>query len=123
MCASIGIASQAPGSNRDWLAFGRDAMSHQGPGSAGAWWSTDVCVGLGLRLLPPIDRAPGGHQPMGGGEGLSYNFQELQRGIQAKGHFFQSKKDTVVDLPTCRGGVAIASSLINGIAAKIMIKL
>ena len=109
MCGIIGIASRSPIRDQEWLRDGRDAMAHRGPDDADNWWSTDGRVGLGHRRLAIIDLSPAGHQPMQDSTGLTvvlngeiYNFQEVRRELQDKGHDFHSHSDTEVILSAYR---------------------
>ena len=86
MCGIIGVASRRPLADRQWLAAGRETMSHRGPDDAGEWWSADGRVGLAHRRLAIIDLSAGGHQPMCDEararvivfNGEIYNFRELR---------------------------------------------
>src|ERR1700693_5902241 len=106
MCGLVGIASQTPVADRDWLVVGRDAMAHRGPDDAGEWWSADGCVGLAHRRPAIIDLSPAGHQPMSDATGRLtivfngeiYNFAELRAELAAKGRVFRSHSDTEVIL-------------------------
>ena len=77
-----------------------DALRHRGPDDAGVW--TDGTVGLGSRRLAVIDLSARGHQPMSNEDGSIrivfngeiYNFQDIRRDLEAKGHRFQSNTDT-----------------------------
>ena len=79
-----------------------DLIAHRGPDGEGVW--VDGSVGLGHRRLAIIDLSPGGRQPMAisSGDihvtfnGEIYNFQELRRELEAKGHRFRSRSDTEV---------------------------
>lgn len=63
-------------------------------------------VGLGHRRLSIIDLSEAAHQPMTNEDGKIwivfngeiYNFQEIRRGLEKKGHSFKSKSDTEVIL-------------------------
>jgi asparagine synthase (glutamine-hydrolysing) len=63
-------------------------------------------VGLGHRRLSIIDLSKAGHQPMSNEDGSIwivcngeiYNFKELRKGLESKGHTFKSKTDTEVIL-------------------------
>ena len=64
MCGIIGIASNRPILDRDWLISSRDEMSYRGPDDFGVWWSKESNVGLAHRRLSIIDLSNAGHQPM-----------------------------------------------------------
>ncbi len=74
-------------------------ITHRGPDDQGVAL-TDTSA-LGMRRLAIIDLA-GGHQPISGcDEGLTvvfngeiYNFRELQRDLEARGHRFNTHSDT-----------------------------
>jgi len=77
------------------------AMTHRGPDSQGLL--IDGLLGLGMRRLSVID-PEGGSQPMTGEtpgihvvcNGEIYNFRELRRELEAKGHRFATRSDTEV---------------------------
>jgi len=82
-------------------------QSHRGPDDSGVWdWksSDGSYVGLGSRRLAIIDLSPDGHMPMSNEDGTVwityngevYNFAELRRELQSKGHRFGSETDTEV---------------------------
>jgi asparagine synthase (glutamine-hydrolysing) len=104
MCGLVGVASTTPIADLAWLGIARDTLIHRGPDDAGAWWSEDGRVGLAHRRLSILDLSPLGHQPMHlPGRGLSivfngeiYNFVELRRELEQKGHAFRSRSDTEV---------------------------
>jgi asparagine synthase (glutamine-hydrolysing) len=101
-----------------------DVLAHRGPDDEGMvfikedqYWevkkSSELLqdkdgyeVGLGHRRLSIIDLSEAGHQPMCNEEGTIwivlngeiYNFQDLKRGLEKKGHLFKSKSDTEVIL-------------------------
>jgi asparagine synthase (glutamine-hydrolysing) len=82
-----------------------DTMVRRGPDAGGLWLSPRAA--LGNRRLVVID-AEGGRQPMvaddAAGEvvltynGELYNFRELRRELQARGHRFRTRSDTEVVL-------------------------
>lgn len=125
MCGIVGIASQIPIENRDWLIRGRDAIAHRGPDDAGLWWASDASVGFGHRRLSIIDLSPAGYQPMSdaSGElcivfnGEIYNFTELRAILVAKGHTFRSQTDTEVVLNAYREWGAQCVVHLNGMFA------
>jgi asparagine synthase (glutamine-hydrolysing) len=125
MCGIVGIVSNNPQAQRAWLAIGRDAMTHRGPDDAGEWWSGDGRVGLAQRRLAIIDLSPAGHQPMHDASGtLSivfngeiYNFADLRKELNAKGHGFRSHSDTEVILAAYREWGTDCLSRFNGMFA------
>lgn len=80
-----------------------DAIAHRGPDGAGVW--TAPGVGLGHRRLSIIDLG-GGAQPMLTPDeslavtfnGEIYNFAEVRRELEGKGHRFRTDSDTEVIL-------------------------
>lgn len=77
------------------------AMTHRGPDSQGILM--DDSLGLGMRRLSIID-LEGGAQPMTGEapgvhvvcNGEIFNFREMRRELEAKGHRFATRSDTEV---------------------------
>lgn len=80
------------------------ALAHRGPDDAGTWTSPDGRIGFAHRRLSIIDLSPRGHQPMTTAEGdlavvyngEIYNYPELRRELERKGHCFRSDSDTEV---------------------------
>ena len=110
MCGIVGCVSAGGMINPDLLIRMRDTMRHRGPDDAGVWWSSDRRVGLAHRRLAIIDLSPAGHQPMQSEKGdvcitfngEIYNFQDLRRVLEEKGHVFQTRTDTEVILAAYR---------------------
>ncbi len=125
MCGIVGIASQSEKVRPDFLESMRDSMSHRGPDDAGVWQSSDGRVRLGHRRLAIIDLSPGGHQPMSdiAGQlwitynGEIYNYQELRRELEARGHRFRTASDTEVILETYRAWNTDCLSHLHGMFA------
>ena len=77
-------------------------LDHRGPDQYGVY--TDAWVSLGHRRLSVIDLSEHGRQPMSNEDGTVwvtyngeiYNFPELRRTLEAKGHVFRSRTDTEV---------------------------
>ncbi|HEY6046620.1 MAG TPA: asparagine synthase (glutamine-hydrolyzing) [Pyrinomonadaceae bacterium] len=75
------------------------AIAHRGPDDQGVLVSG--AAAMGMRRLSIIDLA-GGHQPMSGCDsevtivfnGEIYNYRELQRELEARGHRFKTHSDT-----------------------------
>ena len=74
-------------------------LIHRGPDDQGYY--VEGAVGLGMRRLSIIDLTTG-HQPMSNEQGTIwivfngeiYNFEDLRRELQARGHVFRTKSDT-----------------------------
>lgn len=100
MCGIIGIlnANGEPVDRGNILSMAA-VMSHRGPDGEGAY--CDGPVGLAHRRLSIIDLS-GGTQPMSNEDGSVwitfngeiYNFPDLKRDLEAKGHRFRTKSDT-----------------------------
>jgi asparagine synthase (glutamine-hydrolysing) len=104
MCGIAGTLAADPKAMPDSEAVERmcDAMVHRGPDDHGTL--TDGPCALGHRRLSIIDLRPAGAQPMTNEDGSIavvvngeiYNFQELRRELEAKGHTFKSRSDSEV---------------------------
>lgn len=78
-----------------------DRMWHRGPDSEGVWLGTGVA--LGMRRLAIIDLETG-DQPLWNEDksvivvmnGEIYNFRELRKGLEERGHKFYTRSDTEV---------------------------
>src|SRR5262245_38796783 len=86
-----------------------DLIAHRGPDGQGVW--TSGALGFGHRRLAIIDLSPAGRQPMlsadDGGlvitfNGEIYNFLDLRRDLEGRGHTFRSRTDTEVILAAYR---------------------
>ena len=79
-----------------------DVIAHRGPDQDGVW--CDEHVTLGHRRLSIIDLSEAGRQPMPNEDGAVqvvfngeiYNFAEIRKDLEAKGHVFTSHSDTEV---------------------------
>jgi asparagine synthase (glutamine-hydrolysing) len=82
-------------------------QAHRGPDDSGLWerrFPDGSYVGLGSRRLAILDLSADGHMPMCNEDrtvwitynGEIYNFAELRRELQSKGHHFASNTDTEV---------------------------
>ncbi len=100
MCGICGIISEAsvePHELGDMLRI----ISHRGPDDEGVF--TAGGVGLGARRLSIID-LPGGRQPIANEDGTVwvihngeiYNYLELRRALEQRGHAFRTRSDTEV---------------------------
>jgi len=106
MCGISGVVNCG---SRQTLARMTQVQTHRGPDDAGLWEhrSPDGSyVGLGSRRLAILDLSPGGHMPMANESGSIwityngevYNFRDLRRELEGKGHRFFSGTDTEVVL-------------------------
>ena len=76
-------------------------LAHRGPDDEGHW--SDASAALGHRRLSVID-IPGGHQPMVTEDGRValayngeiYNYRDLRRELEGRGHRFRTEGDTEV---------------------------
>src|SRR4051812_14673447 len=77
-----------------------DAIRHRGPDDGGVY--ADGPVGLAHRRLSIIDLSAAGHQPLCSADGSAwisfngeiFNYVELRRELEARGHAFRSHSDT-----------------------------
>ena len=106
MCGICGVLTPTavgPDELRRVAAMTRD-LRHRGPDASGEW--SDGPVALGHRRLAIIDLSPEGNQPLLNEDGTAaivvngeiYNFLELRRELEAKGHRFRSRSDSEVIL-------------------------
>jgi len=82
------------------------ALTHRGPDSEGIYMAphSEISVGFGHRRLKIIDLSEAGHQPMSNEDktvwivfnGEIYNYKDLRRELENKGHIFKSNTDTEV---------------------------
>ena len=101
MCGICGIVEFTDG-HIDEATVGRmaEVIRHRGPDDIGVYTSSGV--GLGHTRLSIIDLSESGHQPMvshDGGcvlvyNGEIYNYLELKRCLEQKGHHFVGHSDT-----------------------------
>ncbi len=125
MCGIAGLAARSPVSDRELLLAMRATLRHRGPDDAGVWWAPDGRVGLGHQRLAIIDLSPGGHQPMADASGQVwityngeiYNYLDLRRELEARGHRFRSASDTEVILEAYRAWGVDCLSRLNGMFA------
>src|SRR5213079_633303 len=100
MCGITGIVrSDGAQIDRELLARMNDAIRHRGPDDDGFYFGDGV--GLGMRRLSIID-LKGGHQPIHNSDrtawivfnGEIYNYRELRKQLEARGHQFYTDSDT-----------------------------
>src|SRR6266566_4085843 len=98
MCGLIGVVGSGA-TNRDRLCEMRDVLTHRGPDDTGLYLDHEVA--LGFRRLSIID-IDTGHQPLSNETGTVwvvfngeiYNFRELRRDLEQRGHRFSTQSDT-----------------------------
>jgi asparagine synthase (glutamine-hydrolysing) len=103
MCGIAGIVSADPAEQIEAATIRRmcDAIVHRGPDDEGIFVKGNT--GLGMRRLSIIDLS-GGHQPVFNEDrtvwvvynGEIYNFPELRRELESRGHRFSTHTDTEV---------------------------
>src|SRR5687768_17788065 len=97
ICGQYDPAGVRPGALAPMLA----AIAHRGPDDEGEYLAGPI--GLGGRRLSIID-VPGGRQPITNEAGTVwivfngeiYNYRELRRDLEARGHQFRTNSDTEV---------------------------
>jgi asparagine synthase (glutamine-hydrolysing) len=100
MCGICGIVKTREVVTEEEIRAMRDVLSHRGPDQAGAW--VQGRVGLGHCRLSIIDLSAQGSQPMFNETGSIalvfngeiYNFKEIRRVLEKKGHIFRSHSDS-----------------------------
>ena len=83
-----------------------DSLAHRGPDGRGFWRDDSLGIALGHRRLSIIDLTDEAAQPMSYADdrywitynGEIYNFIELRKELEAKGHQFRTQSDTEIIL-------------------------
>ncbi len=83
-----------------------DSIAHRGPDDQGHWADPETGLVLSQRRLAIIDLSPEGHQPMISADeryvitfnGEIYNFLELRKPLEERGHIFRGHSDSEVML-------------------------
>jgi asparagine synthase (glutamine-hydrolysing) len=106
MCGIYGYISQKAAIDPAVLNRMGRSLKHRGPDDEGEIIldCSDVSVGLGHKRLSIIDLSPAGKQPMTNEDetlwitfnGEIYNYREIRKELEAKGHKFHSHSDTEV---------------------------
>ena len=99
MCGIVGIVNKERPVDREILEGMNCAIVHRGPDEDGFYVKENV--GLAMRRLSIIDLA-GGQQPIRNADGTKwivyngeiYNYQEIRRELDARGHKFYTNSDT-----------------------------
>ncbi len=106
MCGISGFADFTKTSGRDVLEKMNRILAHRGPDGEGyeLYNAPGASIGLGHRRLSIIDLSEGGKQPKTFGHlhitfnGEIYNYMEVKKELEQKGHQFTSHSDTEVIL-------------------------
>ena len=104
MCGISGLVNCG---DTETLARMTNVQTHRGPDDSGLWerrFPNGEYIGLGSRRLAILDLSAGGHMPMSNEDGTVwityngeiYNFVDLRRELEGKGHHFRSHTDTEV---------------------------
>jgi asparagine synthase (glutamine-hydrolysing) len=102
MCGISGLVNCG---NAETLARMTNVQTHRGPDDSGLWerrFPDGGYIGLGSRRLAILDLSTDGHMPMSNEDGTVwityngeiYNFADLRRELEGKGHRFRSHTDT-----------------------------
>ncbi len=103
MCGICGVIDFKTPVARGTLEAMCSRLAHRGPDDQGIYLRENApWAGLGHRRLSIIDLSPAGHQPMANEDGSCrivlngeiYNFHDLRKQLQEKGHRFRSGSDT-----------------------------
>ncbi len=122
MCGILGYSGRF---DAKALERGLDCITHRGPDDSGVLIYANAGIGLGHRRLSIIELSPLGHQPMVDAtsgvaiifNGEIYNFRELRRDLEARGHAFRSHSDTEVILHLYLERGEAMLPMLNGIFA------
>jgi len=107
MCGIVGFKT-----NRDFVSLedslpeAASCLSHRGPDDTGLFLDKDSGIGLGHARLAIIDLTAAGRQPMTSEDGRVrivyngevYNFREIRKTLEKRGHLFRSATDSEVVL-------------------------
>ena len=106
MCGIAGILDRRSEDLRPVIDRMVKALHHRGPDASGTWVDERTGLALGHARLSIIDLSDEGNQPMLSASGRYvltyngevYNFQELRRDLDRRGHRFRGRSDTEVML-------------------------
>jgi asparagine synthase (glutamine-hydrolysing) len=102
MCGLCGVVVLGRPPEAQTVRAMADALDHRGPDGHGTFF--DEGVALGFRRLAVIDLSDAGMQPFASDDGALrllhngeiYNYVELRRELESRGHSFRSQTDTEV---------------------------
>ncbi|MBU4258708.1 MAG: asparagine synthase (glutamine-hydrolyzing) [Proteobacteria bacterium] len=107
MCGIVGFKSHKRYIElKNSLPDSADLLSHRGPDDSGIYFDEKNGIGLAHRRLSIIDLSTAGVQPMASEDGTVhivyngevYNYLQLRKTLEKKGHIFRSSTDTEVVL-------------------------
>ena len=101
MCGICGELSTRPVSERS-LAAMAGSLEHRGPDHGATFVASGATAGFGFRRLSIIDLRPAANQPLANEDGSIqlvcngeiYNFRDLRRDLETRGHRFRSRSDS-----------------------------
>lgn len=107
MCGIVGFidfANDEADRNMHQLKCMSDSIPHRGPDADGVWSDPNCNVYIGHRRLSILDLSPEGAQPMPSScgryivsyNGEIYNFAELKKILENRGHIFRGHSDTEI---------------------------
>jgi asparagine synthase (glutamine-hydrolysing) len=122
MCGIVGFSGPLNGTA---LRAALEALAHRGPDDAGVFEDPVNGIGLAHARLSILDTSSLGHQPMFSLDGQIvlifngeiYNFRELRKELEEKGHRFRGNSDTEVLLHLYMDAGEAMLSRLNGIFA------
>ncbi|MEP6714559.1 MAG: asparagine synthase (glutamine-hydrolyzing) [Terriglobia bacterium] len=103
MCGFAGFTHDSRGIDESVIRRATESLIHRGPDQQDCYWSEDVALGaVRLSVIDP----QGGEQPLRSDDGQTiivyngeiYNFREVRRELESRGHRFRSDCDTEVAL-------------------------
>ena len=108
MCGICGVVALGRPPEAETVARMAAELDHRGPDGDGSYAAEGVA--LGFRRLAIIDLSEAGNQPFASDDGSLrlvhngevYNYRELRRELEARGHAFRSATDTEVILASYR---------------------
>jgi asparagine synthase (glutamine-hydrolysing) len=125
MCGICGIVGKA---DEQLIQKMLASIAHRGPDDEGLYMAESANgerVGLGHRRLSIIDLSPAGHEPMADAQGEIwltyngeiYNFKEIRKELEKRGHKFKSESDAEVVIYAYREWGLNALAMFNGMFA------
>jgi asparagine synthase (glutamine-hydrolysing) len=125
MCGICGVVGEA---DEQLIKNMLARIAHRGPDDEGIYIAAaanDIRVGLGHRRLSIIDLSAAGHEPMSDAQGEIwltyngeiYNFKEIRKELEKRGHKFKSESDAEVVIYAYREWGLNALAMFNGMFA------